>query len=156
MFVLSAALLAAMAAEGMTQPLTIHLICSGGGAANKGTVTTGYAQNNYGGAASAQVYGQTAVGFNDQVNIDLIGDSGRIRMPRTMLPVIRGGKDGWFDLKNLKISDGEITASAAINPINSPKVRLDRITGHLSISGKAGSYSGLCEPYDPRQVQRKF
>lgn len=73
-----------------------------------------------------------------------------------MLPPIRGGKDGWFELENLKVTENEITGSAAVNVINSPKVRIDRLTGRISIAGKAGSYSGECQAYDPATTQRPF
>jgi hypothetical protein len=73
-----------------------------------------------------------------------------------MLPPIHGGNGGWFELKSLKTTDIEITGSAAVNFINSPKVRLDRTTGRISIAGKAGQYSGVCEPYDPATAPRKF
>jgi hypothetical protein len=97
------------------------------------------------------------VPFDDQVNIEINDDNtGRIRLPRTMLPPIHGGNEGWFDLESIKKSDSEILASAGVSFINSPKVRIDRMTGLVSISGKAGSFSGECQPYDPATAQRKF
>ena len=77
-------------------------------------------------------------------------------MPRTMLPPIHGGDDGWFKLKNIKIKPNEITASVGVNFINSPKLRLDRYSGAISISGKAGDYSGQCQRFDPQQLERRF
>lgn len=65
-----------------------------------------------------------------------------------MLPPIRGGDNGWFKLKNVKSDERSITASAAVNVINSPKVHIDTVTGTISINGKAGSYSGQCRKID--------
>ena len=62
-----------------------------------------------------------------------------------MLPPIRGGKEGWFKLKDVKVNDRQITASAAVNFMNNPKVHIDRMTGTISINGKAGSYTGACD-----------
>ena len=76
-------------------------------------------------------------------------------MPRTMLPPIHCGSDGWFKLNNVRVTDRAITASAGINFLNSPKVHIDRLTGTISINGKAGSYTGQCEAVDPN-AQRKF
>ena len=73
-----------------------------------------------------------------------------------MLPGIRGGEDGWFKLKNVEFGDGEITASIAINIINNPKLRLDRYTGGISISGKAGDFSGQCQRFEPEEVKKAF
>jgi hypothetical protein len=62
-----------------------------------------------------------------------------------MLPPLHGGTDGWFKLKNVKVDERTIRAKAAVNFINSPNVFIDRVTGTISISGKAGDYSGQCE-----------
>ena len=134
----------------------LHLMCVGFGTANKATVSNGYASNSYGESATATVVRPRSVGFEDQVNIDIAGGVGRIRIPRTMLPPIHGGDDGWFELKKLKMTDQEITASAEINFISSPKIRIDRTTGRVLIDGKAGTFSGECEPYDPATVRKKF
>jgi hypothetical protein len=62
-----------------------------------------------------------------------------------MLPPLHGGTDGWFKLKNVKTDERTIRAEAAVNFMNHPKVYIDRVTGTISISGKAGDYSGQCE-----------
>lgn len=132
----------------------LHLICGGSGSANK--ISTSRASVSGSVNADINVMEHRRVGFEDQVNIDIVGSAGRIRVPRTMLPPIHGGDNGWFELKNLKTTDQEITASATINFMNSPKIRLDRSTGHILIDGKAGNFSGNCEPYDPTTVRKKF
>ena len=83
--------------------------------------------------------------FGDQVDIRLFGGDDRIRLPRTLLPPLHGGNDGWFKLKNLQVDARSIRGKAAVNFINSPNVSIDRVTGTISISGKAGDYSGQCE-----------
>ena len=138
-------------------PQPIHLICVGAGTAARLTSTYGSVYDNRGNSAWGQVLSQRDTPFDDQVNIDIGADgTGRIRMPRAMLPVIRGGKDGWFELGSIKMTDYEITAAAQVNFMNRPRVRLDRITGAISISGKAGDYSGECQAYDPAATPRKF
>ena len=77
-------------------------------------------------------------------------------MPRVMLPAIRGGDNGWFKLKSVAVTNSEITASVAVNALNNPKMRLDRMTGSISLSGTAGDYTGGCEMYDPESTVRKF
>ena len=77
-------------------------------------------------------------------------------MPRVMLPAIRGGDNGWFKLKSVVVTDREITASVAVNALNNPKMRLDRMTGSISLSGTAGDYTIGCEMYDPESTVRKF
>lgn len=134
----------------------LHLVCSGGGTANKHHSSSVYAQNNQGNSAWGTVNSTREVGFGDQVNFDMVGDEARLRMPRSMLPVIHGGDDGYMTVKSLKVSAREITGTVAVNPINSPKVRIDRMTGQISINGKAGAYSGQCQAYDPHDVKPQF
>lgn len=123
------------------QPL--ELTCVGAGTANKAAVAS---ISGYGG--SATISGRRDRDFADQVDVRLFTGDDRIRMPRTMLPPIRGGKDGWFKLKNVSADARSIRASAAVNLLNNPKVFIDRVTGTISISGKAGDYTGQCEVVD--------
>lgn len=134
----------------------LDLLCFGGGSANRPTVGTINAWNSDGDSANATIVGQRSQGFGDQVSLHMQGQDGRFRMPRTMLPPIHGGDDGWFKLHNIKYAPNEITASVAVNVLNNPKLRLDRYTGTISVSGKAGNYTGQCQRYDPSQMQRQF
>lgn len=135
---------------------TLNLVCLGGGAANKQRSATVNTWNNDGDSATGTVTQHSREGFEDQVNVQITGTEGQLRMPRAMLPVLRGGKDGWFDLKNIKITDADITGSVAVNPINNPKMRIDRYTGMINLSGKAGNFVGKCQAYDPAKVERQF
>lgn len=118
----------------------LDLTCLGGGTANKPKTATVWS-----GGASANVIGMRQQGFEDQVDVRLFAGDDRIRMPRTMLPAIRGGADGWFKLKNVQADARSIRASAAVNFMNNPKIFIDRVTGTISISGKAGDYTGQCQ-----------
>jgi hypothetical protein len=137
----------------------LNLTCLGGGTANKAAAATAWSNGNFSGHAgfthfggstsgTTTVYGTRQQGFDDQVDIRLFGGDDRIRLPRTMLPPIHGGSDGWFKLKNVKADARSIHASAAVNFLNNPKVYIDRVTGTISISGKAGDFSGQCEAID--------
>jgi len=148
-------LLLTVAAGATAAPL--HLVCIGNGSANRITSTYGSAWASNGASAWGQAIGTRDVPFDDQVNIDLAQDGkGQIRMPRAMLPKIRGGKDGWFEIKDVVKGQDEITGTVQVNVFNSPKLRIDRIRGHISLSGKSGDYAGVCQPYDPATVQRAF
>jgi hypothetical protein len=148
--------LAALAAAQAAAQQPLNLTCGGAGTANKVTVASGSTSGSFMGSVgttpiSGSTYGTTTVtghrqqGFEDQVDIRLFGGDDRIRMPRTMLPPIHGGADGWFKLKNVVADARSIHASAAVNFMNNPKVYIDRVTGTISISGRAGDYSGQCQ-----------
>lgn len=109
-----------------------------------------------GNSAWGQAIGERTVSFVDQVNLEVDADTGRIRMPRTMLPTLHGGSGGWFEIKKVKWTDDEITGVVQVSIVNSPKLRLDRLTGRIAINGKSGDYAGECQPYDPNTAQRRF
>ena len=134
----------------------LNLTCFGGGTANKVAVTSIHGSNSgsgnvgatpysYNGSGNATVTRMRQQGFEDQADIRLFSGDDRIRMPRTMLPPLRGGKDGWFKLKDVVADARSIHASVAINFINHPKLFIDRVTGTISISGKAGDFAGQCQ-----------
>lgn len=122
----------------------MELVCVGGGSAIKDASRSAYVTDGWGNAASGTIYGTRRVGFDDEVSLWIEGDEGRIRMPSIMLPIFRGGEDGWFKLKSIKLTDREIIGSISVNPINNPKLRIDRYTGAISIAGKAGNFTGRC------------
>lgn len=146
----------ACAVSAQAPAVRLHIICAGSGYANKIDQSTAQAWNNYGDSANATIQSQSRVGFQDQLQLWIEGDEGRLRMPPSMLPLIRGGEDGWFKLGSIEQTDSEIRATVKVNVINNPKLRLDRLTGTISLSGKAGDYAGRCEKFDPEQVQRRF
>lgn len=78
-----------------------------------------------------------------------------IQIPRVMLPVLHGGKDGWFKLRNLSADKRTIRAKVPLSPIGNPNVLIDRVTGVLSISGNVGHFTGLCQVVD-EQAPAKF
>lgn len=127
----------------------LALVCMGGGTAIKHT------QAEISGDLDLAVQGTRAQDYGDQVDVELSDSGGRIRLPRIVLPIAHGGSGGWFELKNLSVSDRVIEGSAAVNFINKPKVHIDRGTGTISITGKGGTYVGRCERVDTT-AERKF
>jgi hypothetical protein len=51
-------------------------------------------------------------------------------------------------LKDVRADERSIRASIAVNAFNNPKLHVDRVTGSVSISGKAGDFTGACEAVD--------
>lgn len=153
------ALAAFTAAQGAAAQQPLQLTCFGAGTADKTRVAT-VQSNGYGSGMvgttpySGNAYGSSTVviprqqDFSDQVDIRLFSGDDRIRLPRTLLPPLHGGKDGWFKLKNVVVDQRSIHAKAAVNFMNNPNVFIDRVTGTISISGRAGDYSGQCEAVD--------
>ena len=149
----------AVALAAAIPPQPLELTCFGAGTANKVATATMNSNANVFGSVGTTPYSGSGSGsstvmmprqqdFSDQVDVRLFNGDDRIRMPRTMLPPIRGGQAGWFKLKNVVADARTIRGSAAVNFMNNPKVLIDRVTGTISISGKSGDYSGQCQVID--------
>ena len=133
----------------------LNLVCFGSGSATKPAGAMAFGPGGAGDAVT--IVGQRGVGFEDQVNVEIDdAEVAKIRMPRAMLPPLHGGKDGWFQIDELKTTDTEISGKVQVSLVSKPKLRLDRITGHINVTGKIGTFAGECEPFDPAKVQRKF
>ena len=149
------AFLAAMAqSTAAPAPFTLNLICEGEGTQAKPTSSFGTFYASNGRWANGSVTSMRREGFQDAVRIEIAGDGGRIRIPQFMLPAIRGGHEGWMNLKKVAVRDDEIDAQATINFANTAKIRIDRITGAMSLGVLRGNFSGHCQPYDPAKVER--
>ena len=160
---LALAALAAAQAAASQQPL--QLTCFGAGTANKATARTAYSNAYVSGSVgttpysgsgngTTTVYGTRQQGFEDQVDVRLFSGDDQIRLPRTMLPPLHGGDAGWFKLKNIVADARSIRAKAGVNFMNNPNVLIDRVTGTISISGRAGDYSGQCHAVDANAPAR--
>ena len=133
-----------------------HLVCEGGGAAVKRHAVHGFARNSEGQTVTATAVEAYDRNYSDQVKVEIVNGAGRIRLPRGLLPPIHGGDGGWLDLHDLAETDNEVTANAAVNFVNHPEVRIDRLAGAISIDGRDRTFAGKCQPYDPVTVQRAF
>jgi hypothetical protein len=151
--------LAAQAAAQAPAQQPLELTCMGAGTANTATVATVNSNAHvYGNVGMTPVsgngYGTSTVivpqkqDFSDQVDVRLFGGDDRIRIPRSMLSPIHGGKDGWFKLKIASADARSIRASASVGLLSNPKVFIDRVTGTISISGRDGDCSGQCQVVD--------
>ena len=145
-----------MLASNFCQAESLSLSCEGTGSRPAAASTTGFAYSN---GQMATVTGTTyyEVQSTDRVTVEIAGDSGRIRVPLTMIPLVQGGgQDGWWKLDHLLVSDTEITGSFSLNFLNKPRVRIDRRDGSISIHGLSHSFQGECEKFDPDAASRKF
>lgn len=133
-------------------PLSLNLICTGRSLVSAPVETTSVVVSGpYGGSAYGSGVRSQLVDAESSVGFRLEGDAATIRIPRHLLPDIRGGKAGWFNVKNLRVSDAEITGKAAINFLHNPSFRIDRVTGQMSTSG---GNSFACKP--DVATERKF
>lgn len=129
-------------------PAVLELSCTGDGNALKSDYSSANIYGSNGASASGWGTSTRSQGFAGQVDVNLFGGDDRIRLPRIMLPAAHGGANGWFKVKELMVTDREITGRAALNLVNTPKFRIDRTTGAFEISGLNGAFSGTCRKID--------
>ena len=87
--------------------------------------------------------------FSGSSTVEISSGTGRMRIPDPMVPALMSGdSNGWYPIENLFINDREITGVVHINFLSQPKLRIDRMTGKLSMSGGAGEFSGDCSAAD--------
>lgn len=77
-------------------------------------------------------------------------------MPQALVPPINsGGVDGWWNFTELRVAEDEIVGRFRLNPLNKPRVRIDRTTGDIDLKGSFQlSFRGSCSPVDPQE--RRF
>ncbi len=93
--------------------------------------------------------------FPSAVVIEITGSQGRIHVPDDMQPRIsfNGNSDGWWELSDVSMSRDEIRGRFRFGALFQPHVVIDRISGHVTISGPR-PFNGTCEPGNPEN--RRF
>lgn len=126
----------------------INLTCQGIGERTVANTAFGSVSGS-GGYASGTF---TTLGRHEQAEsfgVSISGETAKIQVPRDLLPPLHGGgTDGWWDLANVHVSDREISGQYTLNLVNHPTVRIDRISGAISIDGHRQSFRGTCAVAD--------
>ena len=145
------------AQPGYRDPGSLVLVCYGAGTRPAVDVKPTYIWNrsNHKWEWGNQI-GNTAQGFNSDVQIELYGDQGRIHLgPSLVSPIHSGDDHGWWDLDNLVVTPDRITASYRLNGMNKPKLIVDRRSGRITIDAIT-NFSGQCDAGDWGAGQRRF
>ena len=86
------------------------------------------------------------------VRIDINDKESRIKIPNSFIQGLsklnKNAKDGWYPLKNIKISEEEIKGNFSLDIIFSPKVLISCYTGDIAIKGNNKSFMGSCRKFD--------
>ncbi len=154
--VASLLLLALTAAPAAAWADEFHLSCAGTSTGVAASTTYGSAQEDFGfgsvsGSATTYSRRETA----DRLLLEIDEAGGRIRLPASLIPPIHnGGKNGWWPLTNVTVSETEISGRFAVSLVNRGQFRIDRCTGDISIGEFGGGFRGQCEKFEPEA--RKF
>lgn len=84
--------------------------------------------------------------FNSMVQIEVVGDSGYIWLPKDLQPPINSGGDhGWWEIREMELTSDGLSGRYRLNGLNRPHVNLDLRINRLVIKGQR-SFEGYCEP----------
>ena len=89
--------------------------------------------------------------FDASLMVQLWGDGGRIRLPKSLVPPINSrGQNGWWDLYDVRTGPDLITAAYRLNGLNKPKVSIDRRSGRITVQGFSDyGFRGTCDQMGP-------
>lgn len=126
------------------------LLCQGSGSVLESKVSNGMEYDE-----KAHSYTKTTTtsttdhrSFSGSANVEISGNTVRMKLPHELVPPLNKAQDGWFTLENIFLGDQEITGVLHLNAFNKPKVRIDRITGQLSLSSGFQDFNGGCNKID--------
>jgi hypothetical protein len=150
MFKAAALLLAA------TLPIYAHanditLSCQGQGSviATQTTTVNQYQPGNPGHNKTGVVTTQTRRPYTGTGTVEIKFGTARMRVPDAMVPALMsGGTEGWYPIEELNMGEKEIAGVVHINFLSQPKLRIDRITGKITLVGGVGDFTGDCSAVD--------
>lgn len=130
---------------------TTALLCQGSGSVLESRVSNGTEYDNqthsYNKSTNSSTTGRRP--FNGAVNVEIAGNSVRMRLPHEIMPGLNSAHDGWFTLNDVFAGEKEITGTLKLNAVNRAKVRIDRLTGQLTLASGFEDFDGTCNKIDP-------
>ncbi|KQS04016.1 hypothetical protein ASG11_06925 [Sphingomonas sp. Leaf357] len=130
------------------RPVDLGLVCFGDGSKNGITSGTTWTWNADRDRYEHGRYNQSTTElFDASLMIQLWGDGGRIRLPKSLIPPINSrGNNGWWDLYAVRSGRDVITASYRLNGLNKPRITIDRRSGRITVQGTASyGFRGNCD-----------
>ena len=132
-------------AEGVTT-----LVCNGSGSVSDTQTTQAQEYSYKSHSYEKSVTGTTSVRkpFSGIANVEISGSSVRLKLPHDLVPRLSDGRDAWYVLNNPFVGDREITGAIRFNTFNKPKVRINRMTGQITVVSGFAEFNGNCSVAD--------
>lgn len=94
--------------------------------------------------------------FQGAVELKVEMGGAKIRIPPGMYPAIyTSDKNDWLPVKDISMNEREIRGNFKITILSRPDVRIDRVTGEITVSDSSVNFTGSCEKVDT-QAAPKF
>lgn len=147
---------AIVAAASPAYAVDLSLACDGRASVSGAETASAQTTDSNGYTSTSTVNVPTTYSAAERLRVEFKGDTGRILIPRMILPALRTGGmgDGWWELREVEIGESTISSRFVLNFLNKPKVKIDRTTGDIDISGMGIAFRGVCEKIDP--TEKKF
>ncbi|KAF0812673.1 hypothetical protein IGB42_02965 [Andreprevotia sp. IGB-42] len=135
---------------GYAQADTTLLTCNGAGwvtdAQTTNSMEYNYKTESYDKSTSSSTIVHKP--FSGAATVELAQNSVRLKFPHDLVPPLSDGRDAWYALNDSFVGDKEITGAVKFNLFNKPKVRIDRMTGQLSVISGFGEFNASCAVVD--------
>ena len=143
--------------EDRAKPFHLSLICRGVAEKPVTKLSIGSVFGHHGGGATAVGTTSDLDQFGEEMDVEIDGDTGRVRPPRRLLSwIAKDHHSGWLDLKEVVVSDDAVEGKAVLTWALRPKLRIDRRSGSIAYDGGTGSFAGQCHNFDALKDQRAF
>jgi hypothetical protein len=129
----------------------ITLSCQGQGSvmATQTTTVNQFQPGNAGHNKTGVATTQTRRPYTGTGTVEIKTGTARMRVPDAMVPALMSGSsEGWYPIEELNMGEREITGVVHISFFSQPKLRIDRITGKITLAGGAGDFAGDCSAVD--------
>lgn len=126
------------------------LACTGSGTVSDVQTTNGQDYNYKTHEIDKSTSSSTTVRkpFSGTATVELSDSTVRLKLPPAVVPVLSDGKEAWYVLNDAFIGDKEITGSIRFNLLNKPRIKIDRLSGTLTLSSGFADFSGNCALVD--------
>ncbi|MEC5397522.1 hypothetical protein [Uliginosibacterium sp. H1] len=140
-----------MAIAGMPARAATTLLCNGSGSVSDTQITNSQEYSYESHKFEKSSSGSTTVRkpFTGAAQVELSGDTVRMKFPQQLVPPLSDGKDAWYVLSEPFVGDKEITGGVRFNLLNRPKVKIDRVSGQMTVSSGFADFNASCAKVDP-------
>lgn len=86
--------------------------------------------------------------FSGLVTVEVNGYYVRMQLPPAFVPPFSDGNNAWYVVQNVNMTDREITGELYFNFMVRPDIRIDRMTGAITMAGHYADFTGQCAVVD--------
>jgi hypothetical protein len=134
---------------------TLQLHCPGSGVATDIENTTVVGRDSDHNRSTGVVQTHKTRPFEGVVELKIEMGGAKIRIPPGMYPsVYVSDKTDWLQVKEISMDEREIRGKFKITILSKPDLRIDRVTGEITVSDSSVNFTGSCEKVDTEAMPK--